>query len=578
MPMVSPSAGAAGAASYASRAFNEAVVEKARRNLETLKLYSPLPFQDKFHACTAKEVILQKGNQAGGSIAGFVEDARAATGRDPYNKYPKENGMVVCVGYGEKHIGTVIHRYLFRPGAFRIIRDLATKQWRVFRPWSMKDTVNGVPGDLERKDESRESEPLIPERMVKNISYDKRSDYVFTMAELTNGWTIRAYNSAGDPHQAQGFQANLVHIDEDTQTPGWHIEMLNRLSMTEGLFRWTALPHMKNDELMGLIERAEDERGKENPTTVLIQATVYDNPYYPKASLEANEKIIRAIGEDAYRQRMLGQITKSTIDMYPTFSKYLHDAIKFDEPRLPVQKILTERNGDPPNTWCLYAVIDPGHVICAVTFWAVPPPQEFGDFKICYDELYIRNCDSRTLATQFKAKAQDKTFHEFIIDAHGGKLTGIADGTNSIQRYTEDFANLGIRSTQTGSGFRYGSDNIAGRVIELRDWLSIRDDGTTKFLIVAAKCPNTITEFGRFKKKRILVNGVLVTTDQGERRNVHAVETCEYAAAHGLEYVRPEGKSTNSTWIDRVLEQRAAYKSRQRGTSEDDGSIRLGPM
>src|SRR3972149_1588114 len=69
------------------------------------------------------------------SLAHFVEIARALTGQDPYGKYPKRDGLAVCVAYGERHIGTVIHRYLFRWGAFKMIRDLGSGDWRTYRPW-----------------------------------------------------------------------------------------------------------------------------------------------------------------------------------------------------------------------------------------------------------------------------------------------------------------------------------------------------------------------------------------------------------------------------------------------------------
>ena len=88
-------------------------VEKARRESEALRLYEPLPFQDQYHACHAKEALIQAGNQVGKSLCAFVEDARAATGQDPYGKYPKENGIMVCLGMDEGHIGRTIHKYLF---------------------------------------------------------------------------------------------------------------------------------------------------------------------------------------------------------------------------------------------------------------------------------------------------------------------------------------------------------------------------------------------------------------------------------------------------------------------------------
>ena len=75
--------------------------KKARRESEALRLYEPLPFQDQYHACHAKRSSYT-GRQSDWKISlRFVEDARAATGQDPYGKYPKENGIMVCLGMDE---------------------------------------------------------------------------------------------------------------------------------------------------------------------------------------------------------------------------------------------------------------------------------------------------------------------------------------------------------------------------------------------------------------------------------------------------------------------------------------------
>ena len=222
---------------HQKKELRELYLEKRRRDSEALKLYEPLPFQDRYHASQAKEVLLQAGNQVGKSLAAFVEDARAATGQDPYEKYPKENGVMVCLGMDEGHIGRTIHKYLFRSGAFKIIKDLDNNNWRAWKPW--------VESDWDRKAEAEEAPPLIPERFVKTFAWKKRAQHVFEICELINGWTIYAMGSKGDP--SQGFQADLVHIDEDLERPEWYDEMIARLSMREGKLRWSALPHSKND-------------------------------------------------------------------------------------------------------------------------------------------------------------------------------------------------------------------------------------------------------------------------------------------------------------------------------------------
>lgn len=540
--------------------------EKAKRDSEALRLYEPLPFQDSYHACTAKEVLLQAGNQVGKSLAAFVEDARAATGQDPYGKYPKENGIMVCLGMDEGHIGRTIHKYLFRPGAFKIIQDEETDKWRAWKPW--------LGSDWQRKSEAKDAPPLIPERFIKEWAWKKRAQHVFEICELHNGWTIYAMGSKGDP--SQGFQADLVHIDEDLERPEWYDEMIARLSMRDGKLRWSALPHAKNDALVNLCERAEDEAGKENASTRVFKATIFDNPFMPEQVKQENIKRWKAKGEDEFRKRALGELVTDSVLMYPNFSKDVHNAIKFDHPRNKVQEYLTNNDGKPGKDWCRYMVVDPGHSVCAVTFYAVPPAS-MGDHVVCYDELYIHNCTAAKFATMVRQKVGVDQFEAFIIDAHGGRIREIGSGVLPRVQYSRELEANRVKSNLTGHGFLSGSDDVPGREMKLRSWINVNEKGTTKLLVVTARCPNLCREFNRFKKKRI--NGYI--TDEGNRRgNCHAIETLEYAAAHGLKYVKPRKKAKRSTAIGRIIQERkkrsAARNAKQRGGAQQH--INLGPQ
>ena len=421
---------------------------------------------------------------------------------------------------------------------------------------------------------------LFRSRLIKSVAWERRSDYVFSRIDLVNGWTIHAANTAGDPKQFQGFNVDLVHIDEDTASPGWYEEMVGRTAMTKGKLRWTALPHAKNDEMMSILERAEDEARQGLSGTVVLRAPLFDNPHYPKESREQNIRLWKSQGDEVYRKRALGEMVIDSRLMYPMFSQSVHEAIKFEEPRLRVQKVLTERNGDPPADWCRYLVIDPGHSVCAALFFAVTPP-DLGDHVVLYDELYIRECTADKLADAVKLKTQDYCFQEFIIDAHGGRLADISSGIHPMRQYEKEFEKRGIRSVATASGFRHGSSDIDGRVGILRSWLCTRSDGTTKLMMVTKRAVNTCLEFRRFKKKVATVNGVEVPLDEGERRNTHAVECCEYAAAHGLPYIKPKSNAVKLHASDVILnarKERAAVRAaKNRGYRESSNGISLGP-
>ena len=554
------------------------------RKIEALKLYEPLPFQEKYHACTNKECVMVKGNQVGGSLAGFVEVARAVTGQDPYGKYPLKDGRAVCLGYGEKHIGRVIHRYLFRAGAFKIIRDLKTNKWRVFRPWPQDQELEGRYGDAGREEEAKLAPPLIPQRFIDGrIAWEKRSEHVFSYVKFKSGWELYALNSAGDPGQAQGFETDLYHIDEDVANDGWHEEAVGRCTMREGKIRWTALPHAKTDDIMNMIERADDEAEQAIPeeerTTIKISATIFDNPYMPAKSREENEKLWRAKGDDVWRKRALGEIDLSSIHVYPTFNKRIHTAIRVDDEGNEVQKILKESNGHPPDDWCRYMIVDPGHSILGVLFIAVPPPS-LGDYRVIYEELYIRNADKKVFGQRVKERTRHNWFQDFIIDAHGGRLRELGSGVLPKRQYEEEMEQLGIECAERGSRFLNGSDDIKGREEKMREWLYIRADGMPKLMVVTFACPNFCREMERFKKKTTRIGGHDIPIDEANRRaNCHLVECGEYGAAHGLPYVKPKqpAKSFSAVkWIKEQRKQRAQQRA-ARNFSPHRSSRSLGP-
>jgi hypothetical protein len=136
----------------------EVQAELASRRLEALRLYRPMPHQEEFHKSMVSERIVLGGNRGGKSLAVAVEAARAATGQDPYGKYPLEGGNIAIVGRNWPHIGLVIYPILFKAGAFRIIKDEETGEWRSIRQ-----------GD--DKSKSKPAPPLIPPRLLKDMSW-----------------------------------------------------------------------------------------------------------------------------------------------------------------------------------------------------------------------------------------------------------------------------------------------------------------------------------------------------------------------------------------------------------------------
>ena len=533
------------------------LAEESRRKTEALSLYEPNKFQAAFHDSMAMERVLMAGNQVGKSLAAFIELGRAITGQDPHGRYPLKDGVAMIVSYDDKSIGTNVYRYLFKPGNFKIIQDLVTKEWRTWKPW--------LPEDAARFKETKPAPPIIPKRMLKGKPAMKRKGTrVLAQFELINGWTVLVFSSKSDP--AGGFQADFALLDEDLHISDWYDETLARLSIRSGRLVWGALPLAHNDAMTTTIARAEAEVGKPNPQVEVFKATVFDNPYLDVATRDRNVAAWKAKGEDVYRKRALGHMILDSWLMYPMFDKRFHSAIRHKEEgtRLKVQEIVTDHRGMPPATWTRYAVIDPGFSVCAVGFFAVPPPEgedAVGDHAVLYDLLYMRNCIPTTFGEAFKKKTEGFNWEDFLIDMHGAKLRGAAE-KNTLELYSEQLQLRGISSNKSGHSFSAASDDTIARADSFREWLSTRPDGTSKFMYVPAHCEDFEREIRNFKKDKDARTGH--PSDKANRRQpCHAVEVCEYAAAHGLAYVPPKKAVVALTTDERVgiaEAERAAYR------------------
>lgn len=546
-----------------------AVHEQYARRKEALRVYKPLPYQERYHQCVSRKAIVRKGNRTGGSLAGYVEVARAVLNRDPYDKYPK-NGTCVCLGWGERHIGTVIHRMLFRPGAFFIRK------------------VDGVWVPCGREEPGAEpSPPLIPDKYCHDWSWEKKSEFIFSRVVIKSPdggeWELLACNSKGDPNMLQGINVNLYDIDEDIDNQGWFVEAMMRTTAVGGFVRWHAMPQAENDAMLQVLDEAEEQEGEENPTAVCITASMLDNPYTSeRAKQEDIRTLTQHFGEDVAKQRIYGELNQGSRRVYPTFDKYRHNAIN-PEPLTKVEKVLLETQGVPPLDWCRYAMLDPGHDVFAIMFAAVPPPSLFDageekDYVVLFDELYIRQCDSEKFGEQFEKKVKGFDWQEWIIDAHGARLTSLDTGKTPRRQYEAQLRKRGIRAVGTGFGFSNGCDDIEFRENAMRDWLRTREDGSSKLMVVVDKCPNFVREMLRFRKKTMNVGGEVRILDEADRKKspCHAVECGEYGAAHGLPYVAPPSRVISSSWLERVMKGRAARAARRKSQETPSKGIVLG--
>mgnify|MGYP007005601295 CR=1 FL=1 len=553
--------------------YRRVLAEVARRQIEALRLYEPLPGQEEFHACRARRRLLRAGNRAGKTLVCAVEAARCLTGRDPHNKFPTMNGRLYAVGKDESQLGEVLHRKLFRAGAFKVIRDLATGLWRAFRPW--------LPADQEREDKAKPAPPLIPERFIKHKSWVKKAAFIPEKFTLVNGWEIDFWSSNSAP--PRGSDLDAVWMDEEIINPEWYAEMAARLLDRKGSLWWGATPQSGSvamTEFHLRCEREEEEwrlsgfDPKKVPDAREIVISLADN-----AHLGRREKELLAadLTEEQARTRIDGEYAVLGRLMYPEYHPRCHDIPYF---------------GLPP-TWTRYAITDPGRQTAAVLFGCVPPKGasfpvgvdpvtreerhvtvEFDDeFVLLYDELYILQCNALMYGERMKGKCRDQTMHTFGIDRHGSRIVDLGSGKDVETQYSEALKANGVKCTSTGSRFTWCSDDVKGGEESARFYLYVRAArALPRIFTLDAKnrLPNFKWEIERFSRK---VDPQGNITDESETRGrVHLMQCLRYLCAMRPKYHEPKATDPRMNF---AVQKFLSKQRRRQGAG--GGSVILGP-
>jgi len=515
--------------------------ELAERQLEALNLYEPLPEALRFHQCAAPERIVRGSNRAGKTIVTSVEGARILTGKDPFDKYPKEDGRIFAVGKDGKYLGDVMYRKMFKPGAFRIIKD--GDKWRSFRPWDK--------ADHERRKESKPAPPLVPLRLIKEISWENKKASTPGLVRITNGWEMNFFSSLGLP--PQGSDIDVAWLSEEIVNREWYNELSARLLDRAGMFFWDATPQAGTEQLYALSQTAEDERGKEKPRVVEFLMLLEDNPYIPEEQKQL--LAMKFTDPEQYRIRVKGEFALLSLRVFPEFSRAHHVVKAF-----PI-----------PKDWTVYCSIDPGHQICGVLFIAVPPDsdKEHGGKKYAFDELYIPQCTAAKFAQEFAAKLKFLQKPQgFLIDGHMGRHTEMGLGITIEEHYSRALREAGVSSVTTGHGFAWGADNVEAGLEAIRTWLQFGPDDKPT-LMIFDRCTNFIKETEKYYYKRNKDTGKLKPT----LRFGHLIDNARYLSSFGCPYVKPKDKDKPVSFAVRAMQ-----KKRERKREKDGNDyVRLGP-
>ena len=560
-------------------------VERAQRKRDAIRIYRPRSKKiEMFHLSSASEKILRGGAGSGKSCAGFAELASAATGipllgidgtEMPF-KYPQSPLLIWTVGFGWDHIGETIHRYLFTEmSGMKMIRDLETGEYRIFRPWDE--------GDVSRSSEIEPVPQLIPRRLIDQTqwAWENKGAKQFKRCVLKNGTVIRAFSSTSVAAK-RGDEPNIICIDEDIENPD-HVEEWQSRLRKGGVLLWLAQPYSHNHALMMLSKRAEQEKDLEKPDIEEFQIRFSENQFIDQREKEKMIKRWSSHGEDVLAARDRGDYVVGHILMYPSFSKELQGITLHqpgqNESNAKIRKIasaLRANGGMPPSGWRRDLVLDPGHATTAVLFGATPPDEEFrGKFLIVYDELYLHRHSADEAAAAISRKASGQTFQSFVIDQRAARQTGWGRGAGETTHhiYSEAFQRHGLRSVETGSAFSFGADNVEAGCTRVRESLNIRSDGTTELLVVLDTTPNFYMEISDYKKS----GGIRrqeVAEKPAPRQKDHLMDCLRYYISTEPEYIEPDKTSVAPSIAWKEFQD---LKKKRDGPESEKAVMKIGP-
>jgi hypothetical protein len=541
--------------------FKGVLSEIAARQMESLRLFKPLPEQERFFASDSSERIALGGNRGGKTTVVCVEIARAVTGQDPYDKYPKGGDQAILVGKDLTHCSKVFYKKLFKPGAFKIIRDLETGRWRTYNP--------NDEADARRTLEARLAPPLIPRRLYeeKKIAWENKKDEIPKTIPLKTGWTMHFFSSLGAP--PQGWNVGLVAFDEEIEHPLWYPEMSARLldnrqedpetgKVRGGKFIWSATPQSGTQQLYDLKCRADEIRGMHSPAIECFEFGMLDNPW---VSDKAKQEFIKKFegNEDEINVRVYGKFALLGTRVYSEFApKGVHGCGVFHI----------------PDDWTVYTAIDPGRQVCAVLFCAVPPPNsEWAARKIIFDELYLKRCNAKVFAEAMKKKMGHRAVEYGIIDHRAGRITEIGSGRTHEEQYSAALKAAGFKFEKNGHSFMWSSDDVKAGIEAVRTAMHVID-GRSELVVMRDKVPNLLWEMERYAYRK-MPNGVV--TDEPIKLNDHACDCLRYLFMAKLRYVKPKARRRAGGYANEYLRQKKEReKARKARESGYGGSVKVG--
>jgi hypothetical protein len=277
------------------------IKEYYRRTFDNaLKLYRAVPLAVPFHRARAYIRLVVGSNQSGKTTSACAEIARIVLGKHP--AYPKRDGIMLCVGLDEDHIGQNMWQKLSQTRSFQLVPDEVTGAPRAVRA-DPKDPRHLDPIDLARQDQWTWAPPFIPPEYAPedNIVWENKKKNVPRVVKLTTGWTMLWHPSGGTPRR--GIEIDCAWFDEEIRNSLWFIEVIPRLLRRNGSLIWSATNQTAGEELVKLHRRVEAGDPDVHETTLYL----VDNPFISDEAKRRMKETYLAMSQEDYEVRYLGK-------------------------------------------------------------------------------------------------------------------------------------------------------------------------------------------------------------------------------------------------------------------------------
>lgn len=520
------------------RQLDDTLTRLAKRRTEGVRLFQAFPHAVSFLDSKAKWRLAVGSNQSSKTTHAVYDLCRFVTGKEPGSNATGARALVVALDWGD--IADPIYRKMFEPGVFPVIRDSKTGLTRAVRI-DPNDPKQVDPDDWARRVEWRDSEPFIPERMIRNVNWYDFSAKQPYRVELTNDAVISFRSSRGRPKRGSVF--DRVLFDEQLENVDWYYETARGMMAKHGRAVWSATWQDCSPCLQELYMAAE--RGAD--WVQVFPLYLADNPF-----LTAEEKRIfeELLPEEQRETRIEGRPPIAGRRVYAGVfkSQGIHGCEPFEV---------------DPSLYTRFAFVDPGSHHCGTVLVAVDPDEQFA---FVYDSFDLADATGASWSAVIKERERGYKFEAFVIDSRAGVQRPFNMDVTVATNLWDKLMAGGVKPRMTDSvkglgGFFAGNANVAARERCLLDMMRVRDAGpfagTARLQMLRGQNPTL---------ERQIVRAYYSAPDKRVTKYLteDLLDCLEYVAAFSPYYRLPERSdptvSTDAQYDDRVS---LAWKRKQ---------------